>query len=92
MDRLIVCQEKLLQMKKLLIIFAALFIIGSGSAYSQHDHQKKDTTPAMHHQVHGMNEHRDMPSHAFSRNLPMSRNASDTARGLTLPTPSYRRP
>lgn len=66
-------------MKKLLIVFISILVIGIGSAYSQHDHHKKDTTPAMHHQMHGMNEHRDMPSHAFSRNLPMSRNASGTA-------------
>ncbi len=57
---------------------------------AQHEHHKKDTVPvrkdtavkAMHHtgnDGHGMDHATRVPTHAFSRNLPMSRNSSGTA-------------
>jgi hypothetical protein len=80
-------------MRKRLLPLALLFILPSLGAYSQHDHHHntKDTVPAKDttHDHHKMMEHntmkdhgahRQMPpmSHAFSLNLPMTRNGSGT--------------
>ncbi len=75
-------------MKATLIIFLHLFVFGS--AIAQHDHNshshgetpKKDTMPMKMTNGHNMSHHGDHQqsmSHAFSRNLPMTRNGSGTA-------------
>ncbi len=89
--QIIICKEKLLQMKKLILIF--LFFLFSGQVYSQHEHHKmNDTLPKksdtvklapvikgqIDHSKHKMSSMQSMPSHAYSRNLSMSRNGSGT--------------
>ncbi|HEX7846595.1 MAG TPA: hypothetical protein VF476_12410 [Chitinophagaceae bacterium] len=71
-----------------------IILLFSTVSFAQHEHHppaaKKDTIPAKPMPMpmpmpkesphdHSMHEMKEMPSHAFSRNLPMSRNASGTA-------------
>jgi hypothetical protein len=107
---IIICKEKLLQMKAKLFMIIGL-LIQAYTVMAQHDHhpQPKDTLPVkkapvqtkkspvtdttkkktgtmpnMQHMDHGMHDMKDMdgmkpmPTHAYSRNLPMSRNGSGT--------------
>ena len=110
-----ICKEKLLQMKKILIV--VLFGFWSNSIFSQHEHhpmtdtlpkkktaaqtrkttkktsahlqhvmndsasKKKNTmqmSKGMDRMDHSMHEMDVMPTHAYSRNLPMNRNGSGT--------------
>lgn len=75
-------------MKTSLLVILQLVLIHT--AIAQHDHKshshgessKKDTMPAKKQMEHDMSQHGDHDqsmSHAFSRNLPMTRNGSGTA-------------
>lgn len=104
---IIICEEKLLQMRTILTAIITLFV--SQAIFGQHEHHqqapadtarvkkapakkrtstvktsrpqaRKDTVRMDHsqHQGHDMEAMKPMPSHAYSRNLPMSRNGSGT--------------
>ncbi|MBE7178298.1 MAG: hypothetical protein INR69_18000 [Mucilaginibacter polytrichastri] len=68
-----------------------VFLLPAGRLYAQHEHHKKEQvkkdTTAMHDHAHMQMDHDTMPamdhsmhqmSHAYSRNLPMTRNGSGT--------------
>jgi hypothetical protein len=79
-------------MKKFSIIIIGLLLYNQ-IVFAQHEHHAKDTVPVkkdtlkkkpsdnkrMDHADHSMHDMKTMPSHSFSRNLPMSRNSSGTA-------------
>ncbi len=76
-------------MKTIIANVTVFMLIFTNAAFAQHEHHKKDTVPVksdttgkvMDHSGHSMHGKSDdgMPTHAFSRNLPMSRNGSGTA-------------
>lgn len=77
-------------MKTIITMIAGFMLVFGQPGFAQHEHHKKDTVPvkkdttgrAMDHTGHGMHDTAHlspMPTHAYSRNLPMSRNSSGTA-------------
>ena len=76
-------------MKTIIAFVTICMLMFTNAGFAQHEHHqkdtvlvKKDTGKAMDHSDHSMHDKSDvdgMPTHAFSRNLPMSRNGSGTA-------------
>ncbi len=75
---------------KTIIAFVTIYMLMfTNAGFAQHEHHQKDTVPVKKdtgkvmdhsdHSMHGKNDADGMPTHAFSRNLPMSRNGSGTA-------------
>ncbi|MEX0721237.1 MAG: hypothetical protein WD511_02255 [Balneolaceae bacterium] len=69
-------------MQFFLILFCSLFLSLNVFAQEGHEHHQQEDTTAQEmqdHSQHMMNENAVPMSHAFSRNLPMNRNASGTS-------------
>jgi len=75
-----------------ILLIVLVFLSLTSASFAQHEHhmpdtiapKKADTIPKAHdhHDMHDMSSSKEMiemPSHSFSRNIPMSRNASGTA-------------